>query len=289
MAQSPSHRFGQLIGELLESVVLPQLEDFCRSEGLYLDYQKHTRPARRGKKVRWEDEYGNIHDLDFVIERDGTDHQIGRPIAFIESAWRRYTKHSRNKAQEIQGAILPLAERYNWNTPFLGAVLAGVFTDGSLNQMRSHGFQVLYFPHESLVSAFQSEGFDISFDEKTPDQVFEDMTRRIEEAPPEQIARIHTHLVSTNQASIDDFFAPLRQRLARHVTRVVIIPLYGRINVFPTLEDALRFLDSHMIYEGSGDFRKYEVRVEFSNGDKVEASFDTKSRVKGFLEFVTNQ
>jgi hypothetical protein len=83
--------------------------------------------------------------------------------------------------------------------------------------------------------------------------------------------------------------ATLSQRIGRHVTGVIIIPLYGRVNVFVTLEDALRFLDTHMIYEGSGEFRKYEVRVEFSNGDKVEASFDTKARVNGFLEFVTNQ
>ena len=86
MAESPAHRFGQLIGELLESVVRPQLEDFCRNQGLYLDHQKRDRPARSGKKVSWTDQYGNAHDLDFVIEREGTDHQIGRPVAFIESA-----------------------------------------------------------------------------------------------------------------------------------------------------------------------------------------------------------
>jgi hypothetical protein len=112
MAESPAHKFGQLIGEILESIVLPQLEAFCSSNELYLDYQKRDRTARSGKKVAWSDQYGNTHDLDFVIERDGTDQQIGRPVAFIESAWRRYTKHSRNKAQEIQGAILPLAEKY---------------------------------------------------------------------------------------------------------------------------------------------------------------------------------
>jgi hypothetical protein len=289
MAQSPAHRFGQLIGELLESVVLPQLDEFCRGEGLYLDSQARRRAARRGKKVTWEDHYGNVHDLDFVIERDGSNNEIGRPIAFIESAWRRYTRHSRNKAQEIQGAILPLAEKYNWNNPFLGAVLAGVFTEGSLNQMRSVGFHVLYFPYESLISAFRSEGFGISFDDDTPDQVFEEMNKRIESAPADQIARIRSHLVDSNQTLIDEFMATLSQRIGRHVTGVIIIPLYGRVNVFVTLEDALRFLDTHMIYEGSGEFRKYEVRVEFSNGDKVEASFDTKARVNGFLEFVTNQ
>ena len=289
MAESPAHRFGQLIGELLESVVRPQLEDFCRNQGLYLDHQKRDRPARSGKKVSWTDQYGNAHDLDFVIEREGTDHQIGRPVAFIESAWRRYTKHSRNKAQEIQGAILPLAEKYRWNNPFLGTVLAGVFTEGSLDQLRSLGFQVLYFPYESLVAAFQSEGIDIAFDEGTPDHVFRQTTKRIENAPPEQMARIRTHLVVANQAAINSFFVALRRRLARHVTRVVVVPLYGRVNEFATIEDALLFLDGHMIYEGSGEFRKYEIRVEFSNGDKVEAFIEAKDKVREFLDFVARQ
>lgn len=289
MAESPAHRFGQLIGELLESVVRPQLEDFCRNQGLYLDHQKRKRPARSGKKVSWTDQYGNAHDLDFVIEREGTDHQIGRPVAFIESAWRRYTKHSRNKAQEIQGAILPLAEKYRWNNPFLGTVLAGVFTEGSLDQLRSLGFQVLYFPYEPLVVAFQSEEIDIAFDEGTPDHVFRQTTKRIENAPPEQMARIRTHLVAANQAAIDSFFVALRRRLGRHVTRVVVVPLYGRVNEFATIEDALLFLDGHMIYEGSGEFRKYEIRVEFSNGDKVEAFIEAKDKVKEFLDFVARQ
>lgn len=73
MAESSAHRFGQVIGELIESVVEPQIETFCQSQGLYLDHQKRNRPARSGKKVSWTDNYGNTHDLDFVIERDGTD------------------------------------------------------------------------------------------------------------------------------------------------------------------------------------------------------------------------
>jgi hypothetical protein len=289
MAESPAHRFGQLIGELLESVVLPQLEEFCRIQGLYLDHQKRDRPVRSGKKVSWTDQYGNAHDLDFVIEREGTDQQIGRPVAFIESAWRRYTKHSRNKAQEIQGAILPLAEKYRWNNPFLGTVLAGVFTKNSLDQLRSQGFQVLYFPYESLIAAFQSEGINIAFDEATPDDVFRNTSNQIEKTPPEIIGRIRMHLVAGNQAAIDSFFAALRQRLSRQVTRVVVVPLYGRVNEFATIEDALRFLEGHKIYEGSAVFRKYEIRVEFSNGDKVEAFIEAKNKVKEFLDFVARQ
>ena len=289
MAESPAHRFGQLIGELLESVVRPQLEDFCKNQGLYLDYQKRNRPARSGKKVSWADQYGNAHDLDFVIEQEGSDHQIGKPVAFIESAWRRYTKHSRNKAQEIQGAIMPLAEKYRLNNPFLGTVLAGVFTEGSLEQLRSLGFQVLYFPYDSIITAFQQEGINIAFDEGTSDAVYRKTTKRIGKLPLEQIDRIRTHLVIANQAANDSFFLSLKRRFSRYVTRVVVIPLYGRVNEFSTIEDAIRFLDAHMINEGAREFLKYEIRVEFSNGDKVDAVIEAKDKVKEFLNFVARQ
>lgn len=289
MAESPAHRFGQIIGELLETVVRPQLETFCKNQGLYLDYQKKIRPARAGKKVTWEDQYGNVHDLDFVIERNGTDEKIGSPLAFIETAWRRYTKHSRNKAQEIQGAILPLAEKYKWNNPFLGTVLAGVFTEGSLEQLRSLGFNVLYFPYDTLVAAFESEKIDIAFDEQTADSVFRKTTKKIEQTSKVVMTRICNHLVKSNQKAIDAFFEALNKRLGRYVTRVLVIPLYGRVNEFASIEDAVSFLDSHSIYEGSGDFRKYEIRVEFSNADKVEAFIEAKNKVKEFLAFIARQ
>ncbi len=289
MAESPAHRFGQVIGELLESVVRPQLEIFCEQHGLYLDHQKKNRPARAGKKVSWTDSYGNIHDLDFVIERDGSNSKIGMPLAFIESAWRRYTKHSRNKAQEIQGAILPLAEKYRWSNPFLGTILAGVFTEGSLNQLRSFGFNILYFPYETLVKAFLSEGINIAFDEDTSDDVFRQTVERIEKTSPDVLTKISSYLITENQTAIDEFFNSLQKRLSRFVTRITIIPLYGKENEFTTIEDAVNFLDLHHIYEGSEKFRKYEVRVDFSNSDKVEASLEAKTKVKEFLEFIASQ
>jgi hypothetical protein len=103
------------------------------------------------------------------------------------------------------------------------------------------------------------------------------------------MARIRTHLVAANQTAVDYFYLALRRRLGRGVDRVVVIPLYGRVNEFATIEDAVRFLDQHLIYEGSGEFRKYEIRVDFSNGDKVEASIEAKDKVKEFLDFVARQ
>ncbi len=112
----------------LISLVKPKdvLQEFCgKRQGLYLDFFGERPGVRTGKKLKWEDEDKNSHELDFVIEKDGSRTEQGQPVAFIEVAWRRYTKHSRNKAQEIQGAVLPLAAKYRWDKPFLGVVLAG--------------------------------------------------------------------------------------------------------------------------------------------------------------------
>jgi hypothetical protein len=171
MALSPAHRFGQIVGDLLEAAIEPLLREFAEQQGLYLD-KKGPRPARRGTKATWTDLNGNKHDLDYVLERLGSPTRVGQPAAFIETAWRRYTKHSRNKAQEIQGAILPLAARYRDSGPFMGAVLGGVFTAGALTQLRSLGFRVAYFPYRTVIAAFAAAGIDASSTEGTADSDF---------------------------------------------------------------------------------------------------------------------
>jgi hypothetical protein len=254
-----------------------------------LDHQKNSRAARKGKKVTWEDTYGNLHDLDYVLERGGTDAVLGTPVAFIEVAWRRYTKHSRNKAQEIQGAVLPLAEKYQWSNPFLGAVLAGVFSEGSLEQLRSLGFHVLYFSYDSIVAAFASGKIDVVFDESTPDATFRRCVKQIEKLSASAMQGIKDHLGNVNKANIDKFVATLKERIDRMVEQVVVIPLYGHSNKFATIDDALRFLDTYSVYEGCGDFRKYEVLISFTNGDRVEGSFKDEVKVREFLQFVAKQ
>ncbi|MDP3097636.1 MAG: hypothetical protein Q8M86_06795 [Syntrophales bacterium] len=95
----------------------------------------------------------------------------------------------------------------------------------------------------------------------------------------------------TNQRQLDEFMSSLAQRLERMIEKVVVIPLYGRSSEFGTIADAIKFLDQHRIYEGSGEFRRYEVLVTFTNGDRVEGSFKDKVKVKvrEFLQFIEKQ
>ena len=287
MANSPSHRFGQIIGDLLEEIIAPLFQSFCDERGLYLDRKGVRGDARDGKKVSWLDKYGNSHDLDFVIERGGSNNVRGRPLAFIEAAWRRYTKHSRNKAQEIQGAILPIAEKYEWDKPFLGVILAGVFTNGSLIQMRSSGFEVALFPYESIVSAFASAGIIAEFDEGTSDDVFKATIKEIEAMSEQSRDHLKQELASTNQPLLDKFFSVLQDTLDRQIEEVILIPLHGQQNEFSTIEEAVVFVTDYIengVHEG--DFRKYEIIVRYSNADKIDASFQSKEKAIAFLRYI---
>ena len=289
MADSPSHKFGQIIGDLLEEIMEPHLQSFCDVRGLYLDKKGTRGRARQGKKVTWEDKFGNFHDLDFVIEKGGTSHEKGRPIAFIEAAWRRYTKHSRNKTQEIQGAILPIAEKYYWDKPFLGTVLAGEFTSGSLTQMLSSGFEVMYFPYETVVKAFSEVGINAEFDEQTPDSLFKETIVKFEQLNTEQHDLLKASLIKQNSDLLLNFLNTLAKVLDRMVDRVVLIPLHGPQNEFHDIDLAKEFINKYDTenYQ-EGIFRKFEIIVWYNNGSKIDAQFTSKDESIRFLEYISS-
>ncbi|MBC7816750.1 MAG: DNA methylase [Planctomycetaceae bacterium] len=283
MAQSPTHKFGQIIGELIERPLYEPLLELAKRQGLYLD-SKHSRPARGGKnKVAWQDSKGNWHDLDYVLEAGGSEETLGRPKAFIEVAYRRYTKHSRNKAQEMQGAILPLAETYAHDRPFLGVVLAGVFTEGSVTQLRSHGFGVLYFPFASIVAAFQQVGIDAAFDESSSDR---DVKRKViacAKLRQTDWNKIVNHLRHLHRTEIESFLHQLEVSLSRTIQTVFVVALHDRSFEGTTVDDAIHFIEAYDESSAALRFCRYEVNIRYTNGDEVRATFASKLEAIRFL------
>lgn len=282
MAESLAHTFGQILGNVLEEAIEPRLRKFALEHGLYLD-KKGPRKARDGKKVTWTDLYGNAHDLDFVLERGGTDGTRGAPVAFIETAWRRYTKHSRNKAQEIQGAIQVLALTHKYSCPFTGAILAGVFTEGALTQLKSLGFQVLFFPYRSIVEAFQTVGVDADFDEDTPEREFRKKISRWKNLGKKAKRGVAQHLVTKHERGIADFLGALENTVTRRIDKVIVIPLHGRETECSSVTEAIAFLTSYESASVQGPVYKYEIHIRYNNGDKIMAEFTEKAAAVDFL------
>lgn len=284
MAQSPAHRFGQIIGEVLETAIRAPLEAIAREHGLYLDC-KRPRAARGGKrKVCWADSKGNAHDLDYVIEQGGDENICGIPRAFIEIAWRRYTKHSRNKAQEIQGATIPLAETYRNSHPFLGVVLAGVFTDGSLNQLRSHGFQALYYSYEDVIAAFASVELDAAFDEGASDAELKRKVTQYEALRQTKREQISLFLRQRRQPELNAFLNALRMALQRAIQIISILLLHGLSQTLSSVSQAINLIESYHEANVTGGFIRYEISVRYTNGDEIRGQFQTKTAAVEFLK-----
>ena len=293
MASSPSHRLGQIIGDFLEELVLPLLEDFCcrhsqsvPEKALFLD-KKGRRSSRPGQKLTWHDKYGNAHDLDFVIERGGTPDKIGHPVAFIEAAWRRYTKHSRNKAQEIQGAVIPIAEKYAWDSPFMGAFLAGVFTEPAIEQMKSAGFTVSLFPYNTIVEAFSSVGVDVSFDEQTEDSRFAEIVTGIEALGEKERGAVKKRLLSLNESQIGGFLTALDKALGKRIYRLYLIPLHGQTYEFRTTDELASFVREYKDDGASLPLVRYEIFVKYTNGSEIRSQFQDREEIYAFLEYIS--
>lgn len=283
MAQSPAHKLGQVIGEQIEAALREPLRKIAEEFDLYLDY-KHVRPARgKRKKVSWRDHYHNVHDLDYVLEARGSEDVLGRPRAFIETAWRRYTKHSRNKVQEIQSAILPLAETYQRDSPFLGVVLAGDFTGQSLNQLKSHGFNLAYCSYEMIMQAFRDEGLDVSSEEDTSEADLNRKAAAFGRSSKAARRRIAHNIRRYGSDQFDQFFDSLRSSICRRIEHVIVLTLSGPRHGFDSIAKAIGFVTDHDESAPAMGFVRYELSIRYSNGDEIRGDFHEKEDAVKFL------
>ncbi len=290
MAESLAHRWGQVIGDVFETFVHRILADVARQHGLYLD-SKRPRRARTSTKVTWQDGYGNKHDLDYVLERGGTDDALGIPVAFIESAWRRYTKHSKNKVQEIEGAVMPIALTFSRHQPFCGAVLAGEFTRSALQQLESIGFGMLHIPYPSILAAFAELGIDASSADGTAGTTEAQFREKIvgweSQTQPAATDRLLRHLHTLHGPQIAQFVERLESSLIRRVVSVRLTILRGHAVEYQDVSSAIDYLveeeNSSRLREDSEQREAFELQVRFNTEARIEASFSKRAEAIAFL------
>lgn len=290
MAESLAHRWGQIIGDLLEISVAAVLEPVAQNHGLYLD-QKGPRAARGKRKlVEWQDDKGNKHRLDYVLERGGTTASIGDPAAFVEIAWRRYTKHSKNKAQEIEGALGPIGERYRRSHPFLGVIVAGEFTPSSIAQLKSRGFKIIYFPAKNVFDAFSTVGIDASFCEATPESEFKSKIAQWNALSAANIQRVKDELLTAEVGQVEEFTASLTLSLSRSIQSIRVLVLHGVSHTVRTVTEAIEIVDAvddTKVNANEFEFAKFEIDINYSNGDIIRGIFHDAETAAEFLRTVT--
>ena len=225
----------------------------------------------------------SANQLHYVIEEGGTEAKLGKPRAFIEIAWRRYTKHSKNKVQEIQAALTPIAEKFQHFHPFLGVILAGEFTKSSLEQLTSHCFNVVHCPYDTITQAFSSENVDVFYDEHTEDSEVETKIRRLERLGKRRRERIATNLRVTVSEYFEEFSDSLHISLNRRVQSVSVLALAGKQTQFNSVRDAVHYISEYKQATSISTFVRYELNVQYTNGDEIRGVFQEKGRAIEFL------
>ena len=281
---SPGHKLGQMVGNFFEELFADDLMAFCREHGFYCD-RRGPRPKVRGtsKKITWTDKYGDKHDLDYVIEKGGSYDKQGVPVAFIELAWRRYTKHSRNKTGELQGSLLPLKETYQ-TCRFIGAILAGEYTDGGKNQLTSHDIAVLHIPFEVLAGCFRKQAIELDYPENAKSAYKKSVIRKWQNLPYKSTTAVKGCLREAIANDNSAFKKGLENALLRQIEVIRILPLYGTESLFSSVAQALKALAGFQEEQSKeSKFVKFEVQLRFTDGDKMEGSFHSKEDAVHFL------
>ena len=155
---SAGHKLGQLVGDWFEEYfVLPLLVEVAAKLRLYLDHRFHARQAR-SDKILWKDEEENTVDYDFVMELAGSDEAIGIPVAFFECFWRRGSRHSKDKARDDSGKLMPMTLVHP-TARFLGIIAAGDFTQPRANWFCCAASTCSTFPRIKSSSRFPPWGW----------------------------------------------------------------------------------------------------------------------------------
>lgn len=286
MAASQSHTLGEFLGTFFEDLMKEPIREFTERNRLYFD-SYGLRKARKGKKLSWVDIHGSSHDLDFVIEKNGTETNIGTPVAFIELAWRRYTRHSKNKAQEISGAVNPICEKYKRLKPFKGAILSGLFTENSLNQLKNDDFHVLYIPFDKVVQAFKTHGFDVFFDENTKEsdikRMYDTVTRKSNKL---LLNKVRNELLNVCSDEIGRFIKELENSYNRKISCIHILPLHGVRMEVTNIEKAISVINSYNELPDNYQLQYIEIIVHYNNGSVVQCQFKEKEEVIDFLNHI---
>jgi hypothetical protein len=215
----------------------------------------------------------------------------GVPAAFIESAWRRYTKHSKNKVQEIEAAVMPVALTFSRHQPFLGGVLAGEFTRNALHQLETKGFAVLHVPYNSILKAFNELGIDASSrdgTEGTTERQFRAKIAKWESLRHPQATDLLTaNLHSLHVNEITHFKQRLEASVTRSVNSIRLIVFRGHSVECDDIESAIAYLideeKAYQLREGGEQRESFEVQIRFNTGAKIDATFPKRAEAIAFL------
>jgi hypothetical protein len=273
---SAGHKLGQFIGDWFEEFfVLPLLNEAANKLSLFSDNRFVKRTAR-GEKIVWQDEDGNSVDYDFVLELGGTQANIGIPVAFVECFWRRGSRHSKDKARDDSGKLMPMRTAYP-TARFLGIVSAGDFTEPARELVRSRDIDLFYVSKDKVIQAFSKNGLVMDYPDTASELDKAKIASEFEKAFTQEKRAIvaKTLIELIGKASVNSYVDRVKARLSalpqefRLILRQESTPL-----VFRTLDEVANFLIKPS-FQVDNPRESFLYQITYSDGTEFEQTVDS--------------
>ena len=274
-ASSFGHKLGQMIGDWYEEYfALPILQDVARQLNLFCDNRFVKRDCR-GEKIIWRDLDGNDVDYDFVLELNGSNEKMGTPIAAFETFWRRGKRHSKDKARDDTGKLIPLKRTYP-TARVIGIISAGDFTTPAKELVISRNVDLFYVDKENIISAWKNNGLTIDYPDKSTEEIKSKLAKDVIDAIENDksiLSRIAEELVKlVNPITIEAYkkrlvanIGAIPQRFSIQIqTKSAPIEFnsYTEVDEFLNGEEPnIEQLEIHQLYS---------YQVQFFNGDEFQ-------------------
>jgi hypothetical protein len=157
--------------------------------------------------------------------------------------------------------------------------LGGEITEGAKRQLQSHGIAVLHVPFAAITGAFEKNGVNLRYLESASNADKWNIIERWNALPSEGLGLIREDVIEAIKPQYAAFMERLRTALNRTVNKIRITPVYGKEVVCASLADALQVMHAHDPFQGTLAnlaFIRYEIAIEFTNGDSIVAKFQEK-------------
>jgi hypothetical protein len=279
---SAGHAIGQIVGDWWEKyIALPVLEGVATELSLYLDSRFKNRSCR-DSKLQWYDSDGHVVDYDFVLELGGTTDQLGVPVGFVEVFWRRGARHSRDKARDDSGKLIPM--RYTYPTArFLGIMASGDFSKPARDFIRDRDIELFLAPKAKIIEAFTKHGIEIDYPDRTPEsdkrRLAEDIRTNLTETKKQEIAKTLVELVG--QVTFSGYVSTVKGRLAALPQEIRFVEsLHSSPVSFDTIADASAFLENP-IFSSEGGSTSYRYEITYTDGAEFVRDVPNLDALKG--------
>lgn len=226
----PGSAIGEAIGNLIEERILHAAEEVATP---------HHHFARRG---RMRNGQGSMHQIDVVVEDSGHN-----PVILIEPKYLRYTKHNWDKASRLWAAHYNLKKTFDTIRMSM-AVLAGNWTDTSVNFLRNFGVEIHRIPFSTIVTTLAE--YDIVFNWSEHDNIAPrtawNLFEQLEHSEKEDIANALTSGVISGVKSSVEHIITLDPNAPRVINELEILLRTGQgeffVKNFSNAPDAIRYL-----------------------------------------------